>query len=178
MPRSNNPYIRKEIIKITDELKSTYGIEITEVKEIDYAIQYIAKYSSNKRATLNVYFNKKKKLKFISQQMDKDTLKVIEDLFDRRDSKRIDIHKSEEKIARNSLNNIFKDSKNKDYSKVTYLYNILKKYKNDNFDFIDLLEAVREYTQYDNIDKDLRYDFNGLENLIKDNLKGVLENDR
>lgn len=158
MKRENNWIIREEFSKVHDFLRENYLIIIEELCEIDYAINYNVKRAQEKGELL-LYYGKKG-FKFVKKKgsLNIETLNIIKQVFENREG-----------LIKNST------EEHRDLRKLQYLYDVLKRYRNYNLDFMDLLLEIKNLTNNKDLPDNLRYDFNALENLIKEIDGGLLD---
>lgn len=146
--------IREEVNKIKETLKINYGIELEENKEIDYGIKYSCKNKSeNNEGTITIYYRPKKSSFTFTPQgnsISTETLHIIEDTFQ----------------MRNSLNDF--DGQKDSYTILKQYYEALKKYENEEFDFIDFAEELSKNCKDEsvkNVILENRYNFSILEKI-------------
>lgn len=140
--------IENELKKIEDELFNKYNIRLIKQKEIQYGINFDVFVNNENFKTIAMYYKPKKKaFTFTSNVVPDDIKSKIEETFDKRDY--IEIVEK-------------KDSSKEIYliSRIDYYYEILKKYRYEEFDFIDLAKAINEYFTFKKVKMDvLKYNF-------------------
>lgn len=144
--------IREEVNKITEILKTSYGIELEENKEIDYGIKYFCKNKNESNEGIIIIYYRPKNNSFTFSPQGKsistESLHIIEDTFQMRNSlKGSEVQKDDHIILKK-------------------YYEALKKYENEEFDFIDFAEELSKSYEDESIKNMLlenRYNFSILE---------------
>lgn len=161
MSREFSEHIRNQVILFKDHLAETYGITMSEKKEIDWGIKYLIESKScNEQGVVVIYCDKKgvcshrfeKKINIESQR-------IFADIFENR--KNLQDKLKEE----NTKNDDEKIIKLKNY------YESLLPYRNEEFDFISFARELASDLPEEKL-SDIRYDFSKLEKIYQNQLRG------
>ena len=128
--------IEAEMAKIIGTLQDKYKIKLSEVKKIQYGITYDARMDGeNQKGIFTIYFSPKKETFNITpnQKLSNEVAYIIKETFDARDLNLADCKK--DSINANSKEDM-------EYDELKEYYSILKKYENDDFDFIEFAEKL------------------------------------
>lgn len=124
--------IRKEVNKIIEKLRQKANIELREIKTVNYGIKYeVTNLSDNKNGIMVLYHGKKGFRFVYEKNISKDTIPKIEEIFKDRD-----------KISDTSYK--IKKQENVNYKFLNKLYNALKPYENEEFDFSQFAEELKK----------------------------------